>query len=200
MTILLNKWVKTLPLALLVMASGAAQAHTGHGASSFFDGLTHPLGLDHLLAMVAVGVWSVSALPAHKTWQGPAAFLLALGLSAMLGASGFVVPYLEHAISLSVVVFGLMLVFARSGLPVAAGLCLVGLAALLHGLAHGAETPEGGFAGYAAGFLLSTTVLHGGGVVAGLGIQRFLARCANGVTAGLGVLLGGAGVYLLQQV
>lgn len=200
MTILSTKWGKTLPLALLVMASGAAQAHTGHGASSFFDGLAHPLGLDHLLAMVAVGVWSVSALPAQKTWQGPATFLLALVLSAMLGASGFVVPYLEHAISLSVVVLGLMLVLARRGLPVAAGLGLVGLAASLHGLAHGAEAPNTGFVGYAAGFLLTTSALHLSGMAAALGIHRFVAGRKPWVAAGMGTLFSGAGVYLLQQL
>jgi urease accessory protein len=201
MNMLSNKWVKPAVVALLALAaSSLAQAHTGHGASSFFDGLEHPFGLDHLLAMVAVGVWSVSALPAQKAWWGPATFLLALGLSAMLGAAGFMVPYLEHAISLSVVAFGLMLVFARRGWPVALGLGLVALAASLHGLAHGAETPDTGFAGYAVGFLLTTTALHASGVMAGLGIQRFLSQPTNWVTGGLGALCSGAGVYLLQQL
>lgn len=195
-----HKWVRSTSVAMLALAASVAQAHTGHGTSSFFDGLAHPLGLDHLLAMIAVGVWSVSALPARKAWWGPATFLLVLVLSATLGAAGFMVPYLEHAISLSVVIFGLMLVFARHGLPVAVGLGLVALAASLHGLAHGAETPESGFAGYAAGFLLTTAVLHMGGVVAGLGIRRFLSGQANWVTGGLGALFGGAGVYLLQQL
>ena len=193
-------WVKSSAVVMLLLATGAAQAHTGHATSGVFDGLAHPLGLDHLLAMLAVGVWSVSALPAQKNWQGPATFLLALVLSAMLGASGFVVPYLEHAISLSVVVLGLMLVLARRGLPVAAGLGLVGLAASLHGLAHGAETPDTGFIGYAAGFLMTTTVLHMSGMAAALGIQRFVAGRKPWVTAGMGALFSGAGVYLLQQL
>jgi urease accessory protein len=201
MNILSNKWVKSTAVAMLALAaSSIAQAHTGHATSSVFDGLAHPFGLDHLLAMVAVGVWSVSALPARKAGWGPATFLLSLVLSAMVGAAGVTVPYLEHAISLSVVVFGLMLVFARRGLPVAVGLGLVALAASLHGLAHGAETPESGFAGYAAGFLLTTTVLHLGGVATGLGIQRFLSKQTHWVTGGLGALVGGAGVYLLAQL
>lgn len=200
MKILSHKGVRSISVAMLALAASVAQAHTGHGPSSFFDGLAHPFGLDHLLAMVAVGVWSVSALPAQKAWWGPATFLLALVLSAMLGTAGFMVPYLEHAISLSVVIFGLMLIFARRGFPVAVGLGLVALAASLHGLAHGAETPEGGFMGYAAGFLLTTTTLHLGGVVTALGIRRFKSQQTKWVTGGLGTLFGGAGVYLLQQL
>ena len=104
--------------ALLAGLAGAAQAHTGHGTHSLMEGLVHPFGLDHLLAMVAVGVWSVSALPQGKAWQGPATFLLALVISAALGAAGVTVPYLEHAISLSVVLFGLMLIVAQRAMPV----------------------------------------------------------------------------------
>lgn len=124
------------------------------------EGLLHPFGADHLLAMMAVGIWSVTALPAHKAWQGPATFMLALVLSAMLGASGVTIPYLEHAIALSVSLFGLMLVLSSQAVPKAFGLGLIAVAASLHGLAHGAETPETGFAGYAAGFLLTTAILH----------------------------------------
>jgi len=109
MSILSNPWAKRLSLASLTLASGMAQAHTGHGVNTVMEGLSHPFGLDHLLAMVAVGVWSVRALPADKTWQGPFTFLLALLLSAVVGASGVTLPYLEHAIALSVVLFGAML-------------------------------------------------------------------------------------------
>lgn len=164
------------------------------------EGLVHPFGLDHLLAMVAVGVWSVSALPAHKAWQGPATFLLALVLSAVLGASGVSVPFLEHSIALSVSLFGLMLIVAAKPMPKAFGLGLIAVAASLHGLAHGSETPESGFAGYAAGFLLTTAVLHLGGVGLGLGIRRKLAARSGVVLGGLGTALGVAGVYLFTQV
>src|SRR3990167_7106000 len=74
---------------------------TGHGAPSLMEGLAHPFGLDHLLAMVAVGVWSVSALPPGKAWQGPATFLLALVASAALGAAGVSLPFLEQGVALS---------------------------------------------------------------------------------------------------
>ena len=192
---------RTLGLATLALGSGLAQAHTGHGVHTVMEGLAHPLGLDHLLAMVAVGVWSVRALPAEKTWQGPATFVGALLLSAALGACGLAVPYLEHAIALSVVLFGLMLVLAHRRMPHGAGLGLVAAAASLHGLAHGAELPAAGsFAGYAAGFVLTTVLLHSAGVLGGLAIQRWLAQRARTVTTGLGLLVGGAGLVLLQQL
>lgn len=188
-----------LGLAVSLLA-GAAQAHTGQGTHSLMEGLLHPFGADHLLAMVAVGIWSVSALPARRAWWGPATFMTALVVSAALGAAGFTVPYLEHAISLSVVLFGAMLVVARRGLPLAAGLGLVAAASCLHGLAHGAETPETGFAGYAAGFLLTTAALHIGGVAVGLSIQRWLTQRSGLVLGGLGAALGAAGLYLFGQL
>ena len=164
------------------------------------EGLSHPFGPDHLLAMMAVGIWSVSALPSNKAWQGPATFMLALVVSAMLGASGVTVPFLEHAIALSVVLFGAMLIVAAKPMPKALGLGLIAAAASLHGLAHGAETPATGFAGYTTGFLLTTAVLHLGGVGVGLGIRRWLAERSTVVLGSLGTLLGFAGLYLFSQV
>ena len=164
------------------------------------EGLAHPFGLDHLLAMLAVGVWSVSALPARQAWQGPATFLLALAASAVLGASGVTLPFLEHAIALSVVLFGAMLIVAAKPFPKSVGLGLIAAAASLHGLAHGAETPVTGFASYAAGFLLTTAALHLGGVGLGLSIRRWLAARSTVVLGGMGTVLGVAGVYLFTQV
>jgi urease accessory protein len=156
--------------------------------------------MDHLLAMVAVGVWSVSALPANKAWWGPATFMASLVLSAMLGAISGTVPFIEHLISFSVVMFGAMLVFSRLKLPAAVGLSLVALAAAFHGLAHGAEAPETDFATYALGFLMTTALLHFGGVFAALGLRRFVPEKAPLVVAALGALCAGAGAYLLSQV
>lgn len=164
------------------------------------EGLAHPFGADHLLAMLAVGIWSVSALPDHKVWQGPATFMLALVVSAVLGASGVTLPYLEHAIALSVVLFGAMLIFATRTLPKNAGLALIAVAASLHGLAHGAEAPTTSLTGYAAGFLLTTGVLHTGGVAIGLSIRRWLSGRGTTVLTGLGALLAGAGLVLFAQV
>lgn len=191
---------KSLLTAALATAAFTAQAHTGHGTHSLMEGLVHPFGLDHLLAMVAVGVWSVSALPAGKAWQGPAVFLLALIASATLGMLGVTLPYLEHGVSLSVVLFGLMLIAATRPVPPVIGLCLIALASSLHGLAHGSETPESGFAGYALGFLVTTAALHIGGVGIGLSIQRLMTERRGMALGGLGAALGGAGLYLFAQL
>ena len=191
---------KSLMAAALATTALAAQAHTGHGTSSLMEGLVHPFGADHLLAMVAVGIWSVSALPRDKAWQGPATFLLALVVSAALGTLGVTLPYLEHGVSLSVVLFGLMLIVATRPVPPAIGLTLIAAASSLHGLAHGSETPETGFAGYAVGFLVTTTALHIGGVGIGLAIKRWLGQRSAVALGGLGTALSAAGVYLFSQL
>ncbi len=200
MKLLTQNTARGLGLMALGLFAGLAQAHTGHGTSGLSEGLAHPLGADHLLAMVAVGLWSVTALPANRAWWGPTTFMLSLITSAALGAAGLSVPFLEPMISLSVVLFGAMLVLSRQNMPVALGLGLVALAASLHGLAHGAETPETGFASYAAGFLATTAFLHFGGVSIGLGIRKYLAEKSVWVMAGLGTLFGSAGLYLLGQL
>ena len=195
-----QKTKSALLFAAACALSTGASAHTGHGTHSLMEGLVHPFGPDHLLAMMAVGIWSVSALPTNKAWQGPATFMLALVISALLGASGVTVPFLEHAIALSVTLFGAMLILAAKPVPKVFGLTLIAVAASLHGLAHGAETPETGFAGYAAGFLLTTAVLHLSGVGIGLSIRRWLSDRSSTVLGGLGAVLGVAGLYLFSQV
>jgi len=200
MKMLSHRSLRNVGIGALALVAGLAQAHTGHGTTGVFEGLVHPFGLDHLLAMVAVGIWSVSALPASKAWWGPATFLLALVVGAALGAMGLTMPWLEQLISLSVVLFGVMLVASRQKMPLALGLGLIALASSMHGLAHGAETPDTGFAGYAAGFLLTTAILHLGGVAAGLGVRRYLASTADWVITAMGTLLGGAGLYLFSQL
>lgn len=200
MRFLSQKTLRTVALLSLLATAGAAQAHTGHGTSSLFEGLAHPLGADHLLAMVAVGLWSATALPAGKVWQGPATFMLALMASATLGMLGVSVPFLEPLIALSVVLFGALLVMSPLQLSVTLGLGLVAAAASLHGLAHGAEAPASGFATYAVGFLLSTAVLHATGAAAGLGLRRYLARQSDWLLAAAGGLLGGAGLVMAASL
>jgi urease accessory protein len=200
MRILSQKSLRTTALLGLLATTGAAQAHTGHGTSSLFDGLVHPLGADHLLAMIAVGLWSATSLPAGKVWQGPATFMLALLASAALGMTGITVPMLEQMIALSVVLFGALLVMGRLHMPASIGLSLVAAAASLHGLAHAAEAPASGFVTYAVGFLASTALLHITGVAAGLGIRRYLARQSTWLLAAAGSLLGGAGLVLASSL
>ncbi len=192
--------IKSLTPTALLGACATAHAHTGHGTSSLMEGLVHPFGPDHLLAMVAVGLWSVAALPARQACQGPAVFMLALVTSAALGFMGLTLPFLEHGISLSVVLFGAMLALAGRPMPKAAGLGLIAAAAAAHGLAHGAETPATGFTGYATGFLLTTAALHAWGIGAGLAIRRWLATRSHLALGGLGAVMGGAGLYLFGQI
>jgi urease accessory protein len=193
-------WSRIVVAVLLGLVASAAQAHTGHATSGLYEGLTHPFGLDHLLAMVAVGIWSVSALPAHKAWWGPATFMASLVVSAALGAMGVTAAFLEHLISLSIVLFGAMLVLAPLKTPPKVGLAWIALAAVMHGLAHGAESPASGFAPYALGFLVTTAALHIGGMVAGLCVKRYLPSKQSWMTTTVGLLWGGAGVYLFSQI
>ncbi|HAZ61842.1 MAG TPA: urease accessory protein UreJ [Gammaproteobacteria bacterium] len=185
----------------LTGAAGMAQAHTGHGTHGLVDGLLHPLGADHLLAMLAVGVWSVVALPAARIWQGPACFVVALLLGALFGVAGLGMPLVEQGIALSVVLFGALLVLAsRGGTLTTSGLALVAAAAALHGLAHGAEAPVGDFAAYAAGFLGTTVTLHIAGVLTALSLQRWLADHGRLAFQGVGAALGVSGLVLLGQL
>jgi urease accessory protein len=182
--------------AALLLAAGTASAHPGHGASSLFEGLVHPLGADHLLAMLAVGLWSAAALPGHRRWLGPLAFLAAMSAGALLAIAGFVPPFVETGVAASVLVFGAMLAFAPR-VPAAPGLALVALAASLHGAAHGAELPVGAsVAGYALGFLASTAALHAGGI--GLGVA--LRERGTRLWQAMGALLGAAALVLLARV
>lgn len=176
----------------LALAAAAASAHTGHATVGLVQGLAHPLGADHLLAMVAVGVWSAAARPAGLRWAAPALFMAVLALAAAAAAAGLPLPPVEAAIAISVVVLGAMLAAPRA-LPPLLGLAAVAAAAALHGLAHGAELPPGAaFGGYATGFLATTAALHALGLAAG---QRLLALRAA-VWRGLGAMVGTAGLVL----
>lgn len=183
-----------LTLAVLLGAAWtAASAHTGHGTQGLWAGMAHPFGIDHWLAMVAVGVWSAGALPRHWRALGPVVFMLGLLAGAALGLALPSAPMVEVGIAASLVLFGAML-FAPRAWPLSAGLALVGAAALLHGLAHGAELPAtAGFAGYAAGFLISTASLH----ALGLGAGQAMARAQAWLWRAAGVALGSAGLWLV---
>lgn len=187
MTTTMTTTRRTLAAVLLAGVATAASAHTGHGAHGLADGLAHPLGLDHLLAMLGVGVWAAAALPAGRRWLAPAAFLLLMAGGAAAGAYGVALPLVESGIALSVVLLGAMLMAPRA-VPPAAGLAAIAAAAALHGLAHGAEAPAGGsFASYAAGFLLATAVLHGLGLFVGARMLSLQATAWRVVGSALGL-------------
>jgi len=127
--------------AALVMFPDVALAHTGDGAAcGLTHGFMHPLGvLDHVLAMVAVGLYA-TMIGGRALWSVPATFVGAMALGGALGASGIVAPFVEIGIAMSVIVLGLA-VALRVSLPTIVVMALVGVFAIFHGHAHGAEMP-----------------------------------------------------------
>lgn len=176
-------------------ATAPALAHTGHGdAHGFIAGFVHPAGgLDHVLAMVAVGLFAAH-LGGRALWAVPAAFVALMAAGGALGINGVAVPFVETGIALSVVVFGLVLAMGLA-LPVGVAMGLVGFFAIFHGHAHGAELPAGASgAAYAAGFVLATAALHAVGVALGIGAGRLASSRAIRIGGGAMAL---AGVGLL---
>lgn len=160
----------------LLLIPALAQAHPGHGAAGFTHGLVHPLsGWDHLLAMFAVGLWAAQK-GGRALWAVPAAFLGVMTLGGALGMSHVQIPFIEQGIVVSVLMLG-VLIAAAIRLPLAWSMAIVGLFALCHGVAHGAEMPVNatGFE-YAAGFVLATALLHGCGIAAGLMAKSVASR------------------------
>lgn len=158
----------TLVLAAILSAS-TAQAHTGEGvAGGLASGFLHPLfGWDHVVAMVAVGLWG-AVLGAPALWLLPVVFPVVMALGAALGVAGVPLPAVEVGIALSGVVLGLLVAFAvRAPLWVAA--LIVGAFAVFHGHAHGTELPVAADPiAYAVGFVIATGLLHLAGIAIGL--------------------------------
>ena len=177
---------KTITVAGLTVTATPALAHTGGDLSGFAAGVAHPLlGMDHLLAMVAVGVWS-AAQPARFAWRGPVLFVALLAAGALAGIGGISVPLVEPGILASVIILGLMITFARV-LPAAAAFVAIGGFALLHGHAHGSEA-AGALTSYMTGFVLASTALHAAGFSAG----RAMAKMRFGlIGSGFAIAIGG---------
>ncbi|GLK79822.1 HupE/UreJ family protein [Methylopila turkensis] len=180
------------------LAPALAFAHVGAGAhGGFAHGFEHPLGgLDHVLAMVMVGVFAYQ-LGGRAVWAVPATFVLVMAGGGALGAAGINMPFVETGIALSIVVLGAVVAFGVRA-PVAAAMGLVGLFAIFHGYAHGAEMPaSAGGAAYAAGFMLATALLHAAGVGFGFAIGRIAERRGDLVTRAAGGAAALAGVAIL---
>lgn len=175
-------------LALAALAfCGAAQAHPGHGAG-YLAGLGHPfLGLDHVLAMIAVGVWAAQ-LGGRALWMVPLSFVAVMALAGGLGIAGVALPMADNGVAASVLLLGLLVAFAVR-LPFALGCGMAGLFAVFHGYVHGAEMPHAGIAWqYGLGFVSATVALHGLGLLLGRGLERHGAwlRAAGALTAASG--------------
>ena len=186
-----------LGATLLAASASPAFAHLDpleHG--SFAAGFTHPLfGADHVLAMVAVGLWA-AMLGGRALWAVPAAFVGVMAAGFLLALGGVELPFVEPFILASIIVIGLMVALALP-VPVIIGAVVVGFFALFHGHAHGEEMGAATMAAYGAGFLISTAVLHATGIAIGLGLGRALqagqgrmvTRAAGALTVVGGILL-----------
>jgi urease accessory protein len=183
---------------LLGLAAAPALAHTGSASGGFVGGFAHPLfGPDHVVAMVAVGLWG-AFLGAPAIWLLPIIFPLVMAAGGALGILGVTLPAVETGIAASAVVLGMMVALAaRPPLWVAA--VLVGVFAIFHGHAHGTELPPGSDAvAYSLGFVIATGLLHlagiGFGYLARWPAGRLAVRAAGGAIAlaGLAFLSGTA--------
>jgi urease accessory protein len=157
----MNKRTMILLVAGLLCLPVVATAHPGHAGDGFGAGFMHPfLGIDHLLVMVTVGIWSV--LHSRRVWLAPLVFVSFLALGAMLGHAGLVVPHLEPLVAASVLVLGLLLT-SQPGHHTSAALAVIGAVALCHGMAHGGELGAEGTV--LAGIVLGSAILHGAGML-----------------------------------
>jgi urease accessory protein len=190
-----------LAVAALVLTAGPAFAHVGVGpVDTFSRGFLHPLcGIDHILAMVAVGLFAAN-LGGAALWLVPSAFVGTMIFGGALGYYGWPLPMVEEGIGFSVVAMGMAIALGVR-LPTIAAMALVGLFAVFHGHAHGTEGMGLGiaFLPYAAGFVCATAALHVSGIGLGLSLDRLgstpsniLKKCAGtaGALAGVSLLAG----------
>jgi urease accessory protein len=184
-------------LAVLLAAALPAAAHPGHGPiSGFVAGVQHPLsGIDHLLAMIAMGLWA-GLCGGRREWLWPATFVSSMVAGGAIGMFAMITIPVEPAILASVLVLGLATAISLRAPPVFGGM-LIAVFGLAHGYAHGTEMPHTVHGlDFAAGFTLATAMLHMVGVLAAAGLRQlrldFVARFAGGgiVIAGIGLILG----------
>jgi urease accessory protein len=182
--------------ALLVPTAAFAHPAIGH-AAGFAHGFAHPMGgIDHVLAMVAVGLLAAN-LGGRALWALPLAFISLMLAGGALAMAAVPLPYVELAVALSVVVIGAAVATQRQW-PVVAAATLVGVFALFHGHAHGTElAPTMSAGAFTAGFVLATGLLHLTGIALGLGIAKLGARPARLCTQWGGGAIALIGVALL---
>jgi urease accessory protein len=176
--------------------AAGVEAHTfGAAGAGLTEGLIHPfIGIDHLLAMLAVGIWAAQ-LGGRSLWLLPLAFVAVMAGGAGLAQLGLDLSLVEVMIAVSVLALG-SLVAGSIRVSAGVGVLTVSLFALFHGYAHGLELPEAGTPlAYAAGFVLATTCLHLIGIGVGIGLRQsqWLTRIG-------GAALSATGVYLLASL
>ena len=184
-----------LPVTMLAYIPTAGAHSMGAEGAGFITGLAHPfMGLDHLLAMLAVGIWAAQT-GGSAVWRLPLSFVVMMAVAALISANGFSLPALEPFIAGSVMLLGLMVVFAIR-LPINFSMLLVGLFAVFHGYAHGLEMPQASSAIlYGSGFVLATTLLH----LTGIGLGKVAYR-KHLLSRLIGSMIALAGLYLVTAV
>jgi len=182
--------------ATFIAAAAPALAHTGHEHTmleGFGAGFGHPFGgVDHLLAMIAVGVWGAQQ-GGRAVWLVPLSFVAIMAVGGALGFGGIGIGGTENVIVASVLVLGAVVAAAVKP-PLWIAMPLVGAFALFHGLAHGAELPQAAdMVGYAAGFMVATALLHAAGITLAFALRKgapsLALRVAGMAQIGAGVLL-----------
>ena len=187
-----------LLLGLMITLAPAARAHVeSGGAGSLISGLLHPVtGLDHVVAMVAVGLWG-AVLAAPAIWLLPVAFPMVMALGGLIGLLGLPLPGVEVGIAISGMVLGLLVAMERR-VPLAVALALVGVFALFHGYAHGRELPDGANALlFSLAFVAATGLLHLVGILLGE-LRRWPVGRRLVQLVGVGIAI--SGVWFLLQV
>ena len=178
--------------AILVATAAPAFAHldpVAHG--SFMAGVTHPLsGADHMLAMIAVGLWAVQ-IGGGARWTVPAAFVSLMALGFALALAGAPLPFVEPGILASVIGLGLLVALAVR-VPTAISAAIVGVFALFHGHAHGGELGAATALTFGLGFIAATALLH----AAGVGLGMAIGGRSQIVTRALGVATAVGGAWL----
>lgn len=186
-----------LATVLATVLAAPAMAHTGAGeVSGLMAGLFHPIsGLDHILAMVAVGILAVQ-LGGRGLWLVPASFVSVMALGGVLGVIGVGVPFVEQGIIGSVIIFGAVVAWGGK-MPLPAAMSLVGVFALFHGYAHGTEMPLNAHGvQYSIGFLLVTATLHALGMGLSLALRAYIEKSARLVARVSGAVIAAAGVSM----
>lgn len=179
----------------LATVPAVAHAHILQGeAGGFLHGFEHPLsGADHMLAMFCVGLWGAQ-MGGRAVWSLPIAFPLIMVVGGMLGIAGVPLPAVESGIALSIIVLGASIALLWRP-PEWLALAVIGVFAIFHGYAHGAELPNATDpADYAIGFVVATGLIHIAGIAVGLLFQRVRA---GELSRALGGLIGLGGLYFL---
>lgn len=185
------QYSRLLAAVLLILFTGSASAHTGSGlGDGFISGFMHPiLGWDHVVAMVAVGLWG-AFLGRTAIWVLPVVFPLVMAFGGALGVMGVPIPAVETGIAASAVVLGAMVAFAVRP-PIWVAAVVVGAFAIFHGHAHGTELPDAASPlTYSLGFVIATGLLHVGGIAFGLLVRWPAGKVAVQAGGGLIALAG----------